>query len=167
MRRVNSDAYLTQRKCLDHPFYHLEVHLKRGAQLVVRDSSGSSDPYVIFKVGKKQLYKSKTVSKNLNPLWDERFTLPIEDPSATITAHVLDYDRGLRRDDPMGFVTIDLNLLDLNKLTELKLNLKPENPEKVKEDYMGYLVLQVKLIPKSLEEKEEIMACQTNKVNTL
>lgn len=70
---------------------------------------------MIFKVGKKQLYRSKTLSKNLNPLWDERFTLPIEDPSAPITAHVLDHDRGLRRDDPMGFVSIDLNLLELNK----------------------------------------------------
>jgi hypothetical protein len=40
---------------------------------------GTSDPYVKFKIGGKQLYKSKIVYKELNPYWDEYFTLPVED----------------------------------------------------------------------------------------
>lgn len=42
--------------------------------------SGTSDPYVKFKVGGRLLYKSKTIYRELNPVWDETFTLPIEDP---------------------------------------------------------------------------------------
>ena len=42
--------------------------------------SGTSDPYVKFKVGGRLLYKSKTIYRELNPIWDEIFTLPIEDP---------------------------------------------------------------------------------------
>ena len=41
---------------------------------------GTSDPYVKFKIGGKQLYKSRIVYKNLNPKWDEKFMLPVEDP---------------------------------------------------------------------------------------
>lgn len=42
--------------------------------------SGTSDPYVKFKLGGRMLYKSKTIYRNLNPVWDEVFTLPVEDP---------------------------------------------------------------------------------------
>lgn len=35
--------------------------------------TGTSDPYVKFKVGGRLLYKSKTVHKDLNPVWDEAF----------------------------------------------------------------------------------------------
>lgn len=41
---------------------------------------GTSDPYVKFKVGARLLYKTKIVYRNLNPVWDEMFTVPIEDP---------------------------------------------------------------------------------------
>lgn len=42
--------------------------------------TGTSDPYVKFKINGKLVYKSKTIYRDLNPLWDESFTLPIEDP---------------------------------------------------------------------------------------
>lgn len=42
--------------------------------------AGTSDPYVKFKVGGRLLYKSRTIYRDLNPVWDESFTVPIEDP---------------------------------------------------------------------------------------
>ena len=76
--------------------------------------SGTSDPYVKFKIGNKLLYKSKTIYKNLNPQWNETFNLLIEDLFKPIQIQVFDYDRG-RFDDPMGSAEIDLSSVELNE----------------------------------------------------
>jgi hypothetical protein len=75
---------------------------------------GTSDPYVKFKLGSKQLYKSRTVLKNLNPKWDERFVLSIEDVFRPILLSVYDYDRG-RFDDSMGSAELNLENLKPNE----------------------------------------------------
>ena len=51
--------------------------------------------------------------RNLNPKWDEKFNLMVEDLSKTIDVRVYDYDRGLR-DDWMGSAAIDPSTLTLN-----------------------------------------------------
>ena len=53
-----------------------------------------------FKIGSKQVYKSRVVYKNLNPKWDERFVISVEDVFAPIQVKVYDSDRV--SDDPMG-----------------------------------------------------------------
>lgn len=76
--------------------------------------TGTSDPYVKFKIGNKQYYKSRTVYKNLNPKWDEKFTIPIEDVFKPVSVKCYDYDRGVS-DDRMGAAEIDLSMLNLNR----------------------------------------------------
>ncbi|XP_063432258.1 multiple C2 and transmembrane domain-containing protein 1-like isoform X3 [Mytilus trossulus] len=127
-----------------HACYDLEIILKEGRDLVIRDSSGTSDPYVKFKLGNKMLHKSKTVYKNLNPQWNETFHLLIEDLFQPVQLQVYDYDRG-RFDDPMGSADIDLSLIELNESSEIKLELSDGG----KEEYMGYLLLQCTLTPKT------------------
>ncbi|XP_048258170.1 multiple C2 and transmembrane domain-containing protein 1-like isoform X3 [Haliotis rufescens] len=133
---------------MEHPFFMLEVQLVEGRDLVIRDSCGTSDPYVKFKVGGKQVFKSRTVFKNLNPKWDESFSVAIEDIYKPVQIKVFDYDRGMH-DDPMGGTEIELTMLELNKCTELRLKLSDHKTE-----YMGYLVLNCTLIPKTQEDKE-------------
>lgn len=41
-------------------------------------SVGTSDPYVKFKIAGKEVFRSKTIHKNLNPVWDERVSLLVE-----------------------------------------------------------------------------------------
>lgn len=40
--------------------------------------SGTSDPYVKFKMNGKEVFRSKTIHKNLNPVWDESTSIMIE-----------------------------------------------------------------------------------------
>lgn len=46
---------------------------------VISAISGTSDPYVKFKMDGKTFYKSKVVYKDLNPTWNETFSLPVKD----------------------------------------------------------------------------------------
>lgn len=94
--------------------YKLDVELKRGHNLAVRDRggalvlrswsllciygsvtclfdcslSGSSDPYVKFKFAGKEVFRSKTIHKNLNPVWDQKTTLIIDSLSEPLYVKV-------------------------------------------------------------------------------
>ncbi|KAL5004431.1 hypothetical protein ScPMuIL_017887 [Solemya velum] len=138
-----------QNAFMQHPFFQLEIFLRQGRDLVIRDSCGTSDPYVKFKIGNKQYYKSRTVNKNLNPQWEEKFVIPIEDVYRPVQVKVYDYDRG-RQDDNMGSAELDLTTLELSNTTDVKLMLS----DKGKPDYMGYLLLQCTLQPKTQSDKE-------------
>ncbi|XP_063862007.1 multiple C2 and transmembrane domain-containing protein 1-like isoform X7 [Scylla paramamosain] len=146
-------AVQRQRALRQHSFFQLHIHLKRGQDLVARDACGTSDPYVKFKVAGKLAYKSKTVYKDLNPTWDESFTVGIEDPFEPVTVKVFDYDWGLQ-DDFMGLATIDLTTLDLDKCTAVELPLS--EPRKASPPYMGKLYMSLTLQPKTQEEKEQV-----------
>lgn len=50
--------------------------------------SGTSDPYVKFKLDNKQFYKSKVVYKSLNPRWNESFSYPLRDIEHTLDVRV-------------------------------------------------------------------------------
>ncbi|KAG8256518.1 Multiple C2 and transmembrane domain-containing protein 2 [Homalodisca vitripennis] len=134
-----------------HSFFQLRVHLKRGKDLIARDKSGTSDPYVKFKSSGRLLYKSKTIYRDLNPIWDESFILPIEDPFNPIQIKVFDYDWGLQ-DDFMGSAYLDLTKYDLGKPTDVVLTLRDVG----KAEYLGEIHLTATLWPKSQEDKEQL-----------
>ena len=60
------------------------------------------------------MYKSRTIYKNLNPKWDERITLCIEDIGKPLEILVMDYDRGPKSDDNMGSAMVNLMGLEPN-----------------------------------------------------
>lgn len=131
-------------------FFQLRVHLKSGSNLIAMDKNGLSDPYVKFKVGGRLLHKSKTIHRELNPIWDEVFVAPVEDPFQPINIKVFDYDWGLQ-DDFMGCTKIFLPDLELGKVEELTLPLEDANNQ---EKNLGEITLSVTLWPRSQEDKE-------------
>ncbi|XP_025425766.1 multiple C2 and transmembrane domain-containing protein [Sipha flava] len=133
-----------------YDYFQLRIHLKKGKDLIARDKNGLSDPYVKFKIGGRQIYKSKTVNKSLNPTWDETFTHLLDDPFEPIQIKVFDYDWGLQ-DDFMGAAQVTLTTLELGKQHELCLQLRDtQNAE-----YLGEIFLDVTLTPQSREEREQ------------
>lgn len=94
--------------------YQLDVVLKRGNNLAIRDRGGTSDPYVKFKIGGKEVFRSKTIHKNLNPVWDERVCLIVDNLQESLYIKVFDYDFGLQ-DDFMGSAYLYLDSLELHR----------------------------------------------------
>ncbi|XP_043290083.1 multiple C2 and transmembrane domain-containing protein isoform X2 [Venturia canescens] len=134
-----------------HAFFQLRLHIRRGANLVAMDRCGASDPYVKIKCAGRLLHKSRTVHRELNPIWDESVTLPIEDPFQALNIKVFDYDWGLQ-DDFMGAAQLELVQLDLGHPQDIVLELKdPARPRQ----HLGELYLTATLWPRNQQEKEQ------------
>ncbi|CRL08658.1 CLUMA_CG021376, isoform A [Clunio marinus] len=150
---INSDELLRRREAnlRQHSFFQLKIHLVSGHNLTAMDKSGTSDPYVKFKQGSRLLYKSRTVYKELNPMFDETFTVPIEDPFLPINVKCFDYDWGLQ-DDFMGASKLHLTQLELNQPEEIYLKLT--DPARPLKD-LGEIKIMATLMPKTQEDKEQ------------
>ncbi|CAJ1048487.1 multiple C2 and transmembrane domain-containing protein 2 isoform X2 [Xyrichtys novacula] len=118
----------------------LTINLKEGRNLVVRDRCGTSDPYVKFKLEGKTFYKSKVVYKDLNPTWNETFSLPVKDLSQKLYIKV--YDRDLTTDDFMGSANVTLSDLEIDKVNEMSLPL--DDPNSLEDD-MGVVLVDLSL----------------------
>ncbi|XP_030579905.1 multiple C2 and transmembrane domain-containing protein 1 isoform X2 [Archocentrus centrarchus] len=133
--------------------YKLEIELKRGHNLAVRDRAGTSDPYVKFKLAGKEVFRSKIIHKNLNPVWDEKTTLIMDSLSEPLYVKVFDYDFGLQ-DDFMGSAFLYLESLEQQRTIPVTLVLKdPQYPD----HDLGTLELAVNLTPKDspIEERRD------------
>ncbi|KAK7933134.1 hypothetical protein WMY93_004030 [Mugilogobius chulae] len=138
--------------------YQLDVILKKGNNLAIRDRTGTSDPYVKFKLGGKEVFRSKTIHKNLNPVWDERVSLLVESLKEPLYVKVFDYDFGLQ-DDFMGSAYLHLESLEHQRTLDVTLDLKdPQYPE----HNLGSLELAVTLSPKEGDMKDATMLLRRN-----
>uniref|UniRef100_A0A3Q2DRX3 Multiple C2 domains, transmembrane 1b n=1 Tax=Cyprinodon variegatus TaxID=28743 RepID=A0A3Q2DRX3_CYPVA len=125
--------------------YKLEIELKRGHNLAIRDRGGTSDPYVKFKLAGKEVFRSKTIHKNLNPVWDEKITLVVDSLSDPLYVKVFDYDFGLQ-DDFMGSAFLYLESLEQQRTIPVTLVLKDHQ---LPNEDLGCLELAVTLTPKN------------------
>uniref|UniRef100_A0A672JNB3 Multiple C2 domains, transmembrane 1a n=1 Tax=Salarias fasciatus TaxID=181472 RepID=A0A672JNB3_SALFA len=135
--------------------YQLDIVLKKGKNLAIRDRTGTSDPYVKFKIAGKEVFRSKTIHKNLNPVWDERVSLLVETLREPLYVKVFDYDFGLQ-DDFMGSAYLYLESLETLDVT---LDLKdPQYPD----NNLGTLELAVTLTPKEGDVRDATMLLRRN-----
>uniref|UniRef100_A0A8C0K185 Multiple C2 and transmembrane domain containing 1 n=1 Tax=Canis lupus dingo TaxID=286419 RepID=A0A8C0K185_CANLU len=136
----------------DPGMYQLDITLRRGQSLAARDRGGTSDPYVKFKIGGKEVFRSKIIHKNLNPVWEEKACILVEHLREPLYIKVFDYDFGLQ-DDFMGSAFLDLTQLELNRPTDVTLTLKdPHYPD----HYLGIILLSVILTPKEGEHRDVV-----------
>ncbi|XP_065731133.1 multiple C2 and transmembrane domain-containing protein 1 isoform X4 [Phocoena phocoena] len=133
--------------------YQLDITLRRGQSLAARDRGGTSDPYVKFKIGGKEVFRSKIIHKSLNPVWEEKACLLVEHLKEPLYIKVFDYDFGLQ-DDFMGSAFLDLTQLELNRPTDVTVTLKdPHYPD----HDLGIILLSVVLTPKEGEHRDVTM----------
>nr|XP_046243020.1 multiple C2 and transmembrane domain-containing protein 1-like isoform X8 [Scatophagus argus]XP_046243021.1 multiple C2 and transmembrane domain-containing protein 1-like isoform X8 [Scatophagus argus] len=138
--------------------YQLDIVLKKGNNLAIRDRTGTSDPYVKFKIAGKEVFRSKTIHKNLNPVWDERVSLLVETLRDPLYVKVFDYDFGLQ-DDFMGSAYLHLESLEHQRTLDITLDLKdPQYPE----HDLGSLDLAVTLSPKEGDVRDATMLLRRN-----
>ncbi|TNM89772.1 hypothetical protein fugu_004006 [Takifugu bimaculatus] len=136
--------------------YQLDIVLKKGNNLAIRDRTGTSDPYVKFKVAGKEVFRSRTIHKNLNPVWEERASLLVETLRDPLYVKVFDYDFGLQ-DDFMGSAYLHLESLEHQRTLDVTLDLKdPQYPE----NDLGTLELAVTLTPKENMSDAVRNSCQ-------
>ncbi|KAJ8400042.1 hypothetical protein AAFF_G00400810 [Aldrovandia affinis] len=130
--------------------YELDIVLKKGQNLAIRDRGGTSDPYVKFKLSGKEVFRSKTIHKNLNPVWEEKASLLLDSLREPLYVKVFDYDFGLQ-DDFMGSAYLYLESLEQKRTLDVTLYLKdPHYPE----HDLGTLELAVTLSPKDGDFRE-------------
>ncbi|KAM9811063.1 multiple C2 and transmembrane domain-containing protein 1 isoform 1-T1 [Neosynchiropus ocellatus] len=138
--------------------YQLDIILKKGTNLAIRDRTGTSDPYVKFKIAGKEVFRSKTIHKNLNPVWDERVTLLVETLREPLYVKVFDYDFGLQ-DDFMGSAYLYLESLEHQRTLDVTLDLKdPQYPDQ----NLGSLELSVNLSPREGDVRDATMLLRRN-----
>lgn len=102
----------------------LTIKVLSASNLKSADTNGKSDPYVTGSFKKKQVFKTKTIKKTLNPEFNETFKIPIKSRSKQeMTFQVYDWDMA-GDNDYLGEVTVDLKNLPLNKevVQDFKLN---------------------------------------------
>uniref|UniRef100_G3TFQ3 Multiple C2 and transmembrane domain-containing protein 1 n=2 Tax=Loxodonta africana TaxID=9785 RepID=G3TFQ3_LOXAF len=130
--------------------YQLDITLRRGQSLAARDRGGTSDPYVKFKIGGKEVFRSKIIHKNLNPVWEEKACILVDHLREPLYIKVFDYDFGLQ-DDFMGSAFLDLTQLELKRPMDVTLSLKdPHYPD----HDLGIILLSVILTPKEGEPRD-------------
>ncbi|KAH7038720.1 C2 domain-containing protein [Linnemannia elongata] len=121
----------------------LTVHLVGAKNLMAADRSGTSDPYFIFRVNGKEVYKSETVKKNLNPVYDETFVVPIASRADDqFSFEVLDWNQ-LATAKSLGQGAIDLRNLQLVLPNEFKVPLQNKANQ-------GEVQLRLKFMPEFL-----------------
>ena len=72
--------------------YTFTIKVVEAEDLKACDTSGYSDPYVVFgDEYQKRLHKTRIIYRNLNPRWDESFDVTVQGP-VNVIATIWDYD---------------------------------------------------------------------------
>ncbi|KAH7291054.1 hypothetical protein KP509_30G074700 [Ceratopteris richardii] len=83
------------------------IHLKSGSKFPGLDFWGTSDPYVVLRIG-ESVVRSKTLLATTTPVWNERFEINVQDPSSQFL-QVAVWDANLMTDDRrLGNFGVDL-----------------------------------------------------------
>lgn len=145
---------------LPEQVYWTEICIERGKDLAVKDLNGTSDPYVRAYYGTEEKYRTCTISKTLNPVWNEKFTIFTDDLNIPLYFSVFDQDR-VGRDEAMGTGRLDLWRLPFDQVYPATLDLEDEGRTDGK---IGTLKVNVTITPKTVEFRDEVNRERAKKI---
>ncbi|CAN1276544.1 SYT2 [Linum perenne] len=97
-------------KAMKRPVGILHVKVLRAMQLKKKDLLGASDPYVKLKLTEDKVPSKKTTVRhnNLNPEWNEEFSMTVRDPETqALELNVYDWEQ-VGKHDKMGMNVVPL-----------------------------------------------------------
>lgn len=156
---------LDSQKALKKPVGVLKVKVVRAMKLRKKDLLGASDPYVKLKLTEDKLPAKKTTvkHKNLNPEWNEEFSIVVKDPETqALEFRVYDWEQ-IGKHDKMGMNVVPLKELTPDEPTVKTLDLLKtmDVNDAQNEKSRGQLVLELTYrpfkeeeLPQSLEESK-------------
>ncbi|KAL9376207.1 hypothetical protein Peur_030327 [Populus x canadensis] len=107
------------------PVGTLDVKLVQGKDLTNKDIVGKSDPFAVLFIRplRSRMKTSKTISNQLNPIWNEHFEFVVEDASTQhLTVRVFD-DEGVQAAELIGCALVALKDLEPGKVKDVWLKL--------------------------------------------
>ena len=114
-------------------------------KLKAMDKNGFSDPFVKFVMDGKELCKSDTKKKNLNPVWNQNFAIKIPAQRGKLVVEVYDHDV-IGSNDLIGCTSLDLGPLLLEETSRNVLKLR-ESLSKPENEKLGTLQFTLRVAP--------------------
>ncbi|QCE16909.1 synaptotagmin-2-like isoform X1 [Vigna unguiculata] len=143
-------------KAQKRPVGILNTKVIRAMKLKKKDLLGASDPYVQLTLTEDNLTSKKTTvkHKNLNPEWNEEFSLVVKDPETqALEFQVFDWEQ-VGKHDKMGMNMIHLKDLKVDEpkvfTLELLKNMNPKDAQNEKS--RGQIVIELTYKPFRDEE---------------
>ncbi|KAH6780209.1 Calcium-dependent lipid-binding family protein [Perilla frutescens var. hirtella] len=138
-------------KAMQRPVGLLNVKVVRAMNLQKKDFLGSSDPYVKLQLHDDRIQSKQTTVKrnNLNPEWNEEFTLVVKDPQVQdLVLTMYDWEK-VGSHDKMGLNVVHLKELTPEEPRVMTLDvLKNLNPDDAQNDKSrGQIVVEVNYKP--------------------
>ncbi|CAM6114039.1 unnamed protein product [Calypogeia fissa] len=134
------------------------VTVMKADKLKNMEMVGKSDPYVVLYVRPLFKLKTKVIDNNLNPEWNETFTLDVEDQE-TQALHFKVLDEDIGQDKVLGLVSYPLSKLVPDEAVKLQLPLLPSlDTDRVKDKKdRGSLIVELKYHVYTKEESDAAM----------
>ncbi|CAL0324541.1 unnamed protein product [Lupinus luteus] len=144
------------------PQGRLTVTIVKANDLKNKEMIGKSDPYVVVHIRPLFKFKTKVIDDNLNPVWNETFSLIAEDKETqSLIFEVFDKDIG--QDKKLGLVKLPLVDLEAENEKQLELRLLPSFDMLKVKDKKDRGTLTVKVVYHQFNKEEQLAALEAEK----
>ncbi|KAL3517052.1 hypothetical protein ACH5RR_023954 [Cinchona calisaya] len=140
----------------------LTVTVVKANDLKNKELIGKSDPYTVVYVRPLFKVKTKTIDNNLNPMWNQKFDLIVEDKETqSLIIEVFDKDVG--HDEKLGVAKVRLIELEAETSKELELRLLPSHDMLKIKDKKDRGTITLQLLYHEFDKKEQLVALEEEK----